>query len=38
MEFCNKIIGLQDGYKMFDGPTEEMDQAMLDEIYDMEIL
>jgi len=38
MEFCNKIIGLQDGNKMFDGPTEEMDQAVLDEIYAMEVL
>ncbi len=38
LEFCNKIIGLQDGNKMFDGPTEEMDQAMLDEIYAMEVL
>ncbi len=38
MEFCNKIIGLQDGNKMFDGPTGKMDQAMLDEIYAMEVL
>ena len=38
MEFCNRIIGLQDGVKMFDGPTEEMDQAKLDEIYAMEVL
>lgn len=38
LEFCNKIIGLQDGNKMFDGLTEELDQAMLDEIYDMEVL
>jgi len=38
MEFCNKIIGLQDGVKMFDGPTEEMDQSRLDEIYSMEVL
>jgi phosphonate transport system ATP-binding protein len=38
MEFCNKIIGLQDGNKMFDGPTKEMNQAMLDEIYAMEVL
>ena len=38
MEFCNKIIGLQDGNKMFDGPTGEMDQAKLDEIYAMEVL
>ena len=38
MEFCNKIIGLQDGVKMFDGPTADMDQAKLDEIYAMEVL
>ena len=38
MEFCNKIIGLQDGVKMFDGPTEHMDQDKLDEIYAMEVL
>ncbi len=38
MEFCNKIIGLQDGNKMFDGPTEQMDQAKLNEIYAMEVL
>ena len=38
MEFCNKIIGLQDGEKMFDGPTEEMDQTQLDRIYAMEVL
>ena len=38
MEFCNKIIGLQDGVKMFDGPTAQMDQSKLDEIYAMEVL
>jgi phosphonate transport system ATP-binding protein len=38
MEFCNKIIGLQDGVKMFDGPTTQMDQSKLDEIYAMEVL
>jgi len=38
MEFCNKIIGLQDGVKMFDGATEQMDQSKLDEIYSMEVL
>jgi phosphonate transport system ATP-binding protein len=37
-EFCNKIIGLQDGVKMFDGLTGDMDQAKLDEIYAMEVL
>jgi len=38
MEFCNKIIGLQDGIKMFDGPTSEMNEDRLNEIYAMEIL
>jgi phosphonate transport system ATP-binding protein len=38
MEFCNKIIGLQDGVMMFDGPTEEMDQSRLNQIYAMEVL
>jgi len=38
MEFCNKIIGLQDGEKMFDGPTENMDQSQLNRIYAMEVL
>lgn len=37
-EFCNKIIGLQDGVMMFNGPTETMEQANLDEIYAMEVL
>ena len=37
-EFCNKIIGLQDGVKMFDGPTKTLDQSNLDEIYAMEVL
>lgn len=38
MEFCNRIIGLQDGVKMFDGPTEQMDRTRLGEIYAMEVL
>jgi phosphonate transport system ATP-binding protein len=38
MEYCNKIIGLQDGVKMFDGPTETMNKERLDEIYAMEVL
>jgi phosphonate transport system ATP-binding protein len=37
-EFCNKIIGLQDGNKMFDGPTGTLHQNSLDEIYAMEVL
>ena len=38
MEFCNKIIGLQDGVKMFDGPTEDMNEEKLNVIYAMEVL
>ncbi len=38
MEFCNKVIGLQDGVKMFDGPTATMEQRNLEEIYAMEVL
>ncbi len=38
LEFCNKIIGLQDGVKMFDGPTDSIDQDKLNEIYAMEVL
>lgn len=37
-ETCNKIIGLQDGVKMFDGPTDSLAQANLEEIYSMEVL
>jgi len=37
-ETCNKIIGLQDGVKMFDGPTETLEDANLEEIYAMEVL
>jgi phosphonate transport system ATP-binding protein len=38
MEFCNRMVGLQDGVKMFDGPTERMDERQLNEIYAMEVL
>jgi phosphonate transport system ATP-binding protein len=38
MEFCNKVIGLQDGAKMFDGPTETMAQSDLEAIYALEVL
>ncbi|MGI9411191.1 MAG: phosphonate ABC transporter ATP-binding protein [Hyphomicrobiaceae bacterium] len=37
-EFCNKIIGLQDGIKMFDGPTSSMNEETLNEIYALEVL
>ena len=38
MEFCNKIIGIKDGLKMFDGTTESLNKEKLDEIYFMEVL
>ncbi len=39
LEFCNRVIGLQDGFKKFDGPAEmSHPQADLDEIYAMEVL
>ena len=37
-EFSNRIIGLQDGIKMFDGPTDTLDNTRLDKIYAMEVL
>jgi len=37
-EFCNKMIGLQDGIKMFYGMTEEMNESQLEQIYAMEVL
>lgn len=37
-EFCNRIIGLQDGIKKFDGPTETMRKADMEDIYAMEVL
>jgi phosphonate transport system ATP-binding protein len=37
-EFCNRIIGLQDGVKMFDGPTEKLADRNLEAIYAMEVL
>lgn len=37
-EFATKIIGLQDGIKIFEGPTAALDRRKLDEIYAMEVL
>jgi phosphonate transport system ATP-binding protein len=37
-EFCNRIIGLQDGLVKFDGPTASLADRDLQEIYAMEIL
>jgi phosphonate transport system ATP-binding protein len=38
LEFSNKVIGLQDGVKKFEGPTQKVDKSTLEEIYAMEIL
>jgi phosphonate transport system ATP-binding protein len=38
LDFSNKVIGLQDGVKKFEGPTDTVDQGTLEEIYAMEIL
>ncbi len=38
MEFCNRVLGLQDGAKMFDGPTDSMRESDLETIYAMEVL
>jgi phosphonate transport system ATP-binding protein len=37
-EFCNRIIGLQDGIKKFDGETCDLRDENLQEIYSMEVL
>jgi phosphonate transport system ATP-binding protein len=37
-EFCNRVIGLQDGVKKFDGSVAAMDRRRLDEIYALEVL
>ncbi len=38
LEFSNKVVGLQDGEKKFDGPTKKVNKNTLEEIYNMEIL
>jgi phosphonate transport system ATP-binding protein len=38
LEFSNRVIGLQDGVKMFDGPTKSVDKKILEGIYAFEIL
>ncbi|RKF17102.1 phosphonate ABC transporter ATP-binding protein [Roseovarius spongiae] len=37
-EFCNRIVGLQDGVKKFDGETATLRDRDLEEIYAMEVL
>jgi len=38
LEFCDRVIGLQDGGKKFDGPPSSVDKAALADIYAMEVL
>ena len=38
MDFCNKIIGIQEGTKMFEGTPENLNKEKLQEIYAMEVL
>jgi len=38
LEFSNRVIGLQDGIKKFDGPTKSVDRHTLEEIYAFEVL
>ncbi len=38
MEYCNKVIGLQDGMKKFEGAAAEMQESDLEKIYAMEVL
>ena len=37
-EFCNRIIGLQDGVKKFDGETDRLRESDLETIYALEVL
>jgi len=38
MEFCTRVIGLQDGVKRLEGATSEIRQSDLDAIYALEVL
>lgn len=38
LEFCDRVIGLQDGIKRFDGPPAQVDKHALADIYSMEVL
>ena len=38
LEFCDRVIGLQDGIKKFDGPPRSVDKHALADIYAMEVL
>jgi phosphonate transport system ATP-binding protein len=38
LEFCDRVIGLQEGVKRFDGPPATVDRHALADIYSMEVL
>ena len=38
IDFSNKIVGLQDGLKVFEGPPNTLDRSALEEIYAFEVL
>jgi phosphonate transport system ATP-binding protein len=38
LEFSNKVIGIQDGIKKFEGPTNTVEKSTLQEIYALEVL
>lgn len=38
LEFSNKVLGIQDGIKKFEGPTNTVEKNTLDEIYALEVL
>jgi len=38
LEFCTRVLGLQDGVKKFDGPPSQIDKHVLGDIYAMEVL
>ena len=38
IDFSTRIVGLQDGLKIFEGPPNTLDRKALDEIYAFEIL
>ncbi len=38
LEFSNKVIGIQDGIKKFEGPSNTVQESTLDEIYALEVL
>src|SRR5690349_18247580 len=38
LEYCTRVLGLQDGVKRFDGPPSQIDEHVLGDIYAMEVL